>query len=236
MPAKEFDSYAQEYRDIINRTSHISGEEYEFFVRFRILRMKRKLSLSAENAGALRILDLGCGIGASAEILEEEFPEATIIGVDSSQESVTIALRRELPRAKFLCCAAESMPLNEASVDLVYCNGLIHHTSLERRPALLQELFRVVRPKGQIFLFENNPANPLMMWAMTKYPFDKEAKPVAARKLRNLVKSSGFLPQETVYYFFFPHCLRFLRWTEYGLERLPFGAQYFIWATRPDKL
>ncbi len=236
MPAKEFDSYAKEYRDIINRTSHISGEEYEFFIRFRISRMKRKLSFSGNNSGVCRILDLGCGIGASAETLEVEFPQAAITGVDSSQESIAIARSRKLPRTEFLCGTAESMPLADASADLVYCNGLIHHTSPERRPALLRELFRVVRPKGQIFIFENNPANPLMMWAMTKYPFDKDAKPVAVRQLLLLVKSAGFLPLETVYYFFFPHCLRFLRWAEYALERLPFGAQYFVWATRPDKL
>lgn len=236
MPVKEFDSYAKEYREIINRTSHISGEEYEFFIRFRISRMKRKLSLSGKNSGVSRILDLGCGIGASAEALEAEFPQATIIGVDSSQESITIARSRKLHKAEFLFGTAESMPLANASVDLVYCNGLIHHTIPEQRPALLRELLRVVRPKGQVFIFENNPANPLMMWAMTKYPFDKDANPVAARQLLRLVKSAGFLPQETVYYFFFPHCLRFLRRTEYALERLPFGAQYFIWSTRPDKL
>ena len=230
--ANVFDSYAREYREIINSISCIVGEKYEFFIRFRVYRMKHKLISIGAFAGIHRILDLGCGTGASGEILEAEFPQALITGVDSSQESIAQAHKQTLRRTTFLCEEAEALTLEDDSVDLIYSNGFFHHTLPEQRGIVLKELHRVVRPGGQIFIFENNPANPLTMWGMKNNPFDMNAKAITSRQMSALIKGSGFQLLQTAYYFFFPHSLRFLRWSEPTLEWLPFGAQYFIWAVR----
>jgi len=230
--ANEVGSYARQYPEIINLTSGISGEKYEFFIHFRVSLMKRKLTEASACTGIHRILDFGCGIGATGDILEDAFPQAAIVGVDSSEKSVTEAYRQGLSRTDFICGEGEALPLANASVDLVYSNGVFHHTPLERRSPVLYELFRVVRPNGKVFIFENNPANPLMMRAMAKSPLDANAQTITPRELSNLVENCGFRILQTVYYFLFPHCLRFLRWSEPMFERLPLGAQYFVWAVR----
>ncbi|MDO8662391.1 MAG: class I SAM-dependent methyltransferase [Candidatus Omnitrophota bacterium] len=228
----EFGSYARRYPEIINLTSAITGEKYEFFIRFRVSLMKRKLTGNGAHTGINRILDFGCGIGAAGKILEDAFPQAAILGVDSSEKSVIEANHQGLSRSDFICSEGEALPLADASVDLVYSNGVVHHTPLERRGAVLRELFRVVRPKGQVFIFENNPANPLMMRAMAKSPLDSDAQPITPKELSRLFENCGFRIARSGYYFLFPHCLRFLRWGEPLFEQLPLGAQYFVWGVR----
>lgn len=230
--ANEFGSYARQYPEIINFTSGLTGEKYEFFIRFRVSLMKRKLTKAGTCIGIHRILDFGCGIGAAGDILEEAFPQTIIVGVDSSEKSVIEAYHRGLSRTDFICGEGEALPLANASVDLVYSNGVFHHTPLDRRGAALYELSRVVKPNGQVFIFENNPANPLMMRAMAKSPLDATAQAITPRELSSLVENCGFRILQTAYYFLFPHCLRFLRWSEPVFERLPLGAQYFVWAVR----
>ncbi len=233
--ASGFDSYAKEYRDIIDRVSGLSGEKYEFFIRFRVERIKNKLAKTGAGTQIQRILDLGCGIGVAAEVLKAAFPLAAITGIDSSQECIAEARRLQLSYAEFIHGNCEALPVADSSVDLVYSNGVFHHIIPAQRPQVLRELFRIVRPAGQIFIFENNPANFLMMRAMAKNPFDAGIRAISPKELLAPLKSIGFRILQVGYYFFFPHFLGFLRRSEPMLEGLPLGAQYFIWAERPDK-
>lgn len=228
----ELGSYAQRYRETINDTSSISGERYEFFIRFRVSLMKRKLIKIGAYDGVGCILDFGCGIGATGEVLEAAFLQATIIGIDPSQESIVEARRLGLRRTEFIRAEGGATTLPENSVDLVYSNGVFHHILPKSRAVVLREIHRVVKPGGHIFIFENNPANPLMMRAMAKSPLDTNAQVLTAGELGSLVKDNGFFLLKTGYYFLFPHFLRFLRWSEPLFEPLPLGAQYFVWAVR----
>jgi ubiquinone/menaquinone biosynthesis C-methylase UbiE len=228
----EFDSYAPGYREVINSACCVSGEDYDFFIRFRIARMKRKLIMDGVNIKDLRIFDLGCGIGVAERILREQFNDAIIVGADLSCKSLMQAIRQGLSHAGFICASGDALPLNDGSIDLIYCNGVFHHTPAENRLKVLRELYRILKPDGQVFISENNPANPLMMQAMAKNPFDSNVLAIRPRDLAMLVKQSGFSHLKIFYYFWFPHWLRFLRWSEPILEWLPFGAQYFVWAKR----
>lgn len=230
--ADDFGFYARQYRDIINRSSRISGEKYEFFIRLRVSLMRHRLNKAGACLGLRRILDFGCGIGAAGEILEAEFPQAEIVGIDPSEESIIEARRLGLRRTEFMHGEGEALPLPEDSVDLLYSNGVLHHIHPEKRLAVLREFCRVVRPNGNIFLFENNPFNPLIMRAMRRFPLDADAQVLAAGELAGLLKDGGFSVLKTGYYFLFPHLLRFLRWSEPLFERLPLGAQYFVWGVR----
>ncbi len=40
MAGSDFDKYVGEYRDIINRVSRVSGEQFEFFIQLRLALMK----------------------------------------------------------------------------------------------------------------------------------------------------------------------------------------------------
>ena len=67
------------------------------------LRMSaRRMGLPNQGAG-LRLLDLGCGTGASTAALLDAAPEADITGVDASAEMLAVARRKTWPsRVRFV--------------------------------------------------------------------------------------------------------------------------------------
>ena len=63
-------------------------------------RPARDLLAAVPLAQASRVVDLGCGPGNSTEVLAERFPEATVTGLDSSDDMLREA-RQRLPNVSF---------------------------------------------------------------------------------------------------------------------------------------
>jgi trans-aconitate 2-methyltransferase len=81
----------------------------------------RDLVAAVDLVAPRRIADLGCGPGNSTAVLAERWPEAEILGVDSS-EAMIAAARRDAPGRTFvLGDLAAWAP--EAPVDLVFSNA-----------------------------------------------------------------------------------------------------------------
>jgi malonyl-CoA O-methyltransferase len=83
-----------------------------------------------------RVLDLGCGTGASLTPLQERFPKATLLGVDLSDPMLRAGqaqrsrLRWLLPflrrqRPLLLAADATSLPVNAQSIDLLWSNLML---------------------------------------------------------------------------------------------------------------
>jgi len=231
--ATEFDKYVNDYKDIINRVSGASGERYEFFIELRTGLMKSRLKATTLDLAHLKILDVGCGIGVTEYFIQCNFPDAEITGVDNSEESIAAANSLHLRNSRFVVSSSTNLPFEDGWFDLIYSNGTMHHIPHEQHPGVLGEMYRVLKPGGSIFLFENNPFNPLMMRAMRQNPFDADAKVVYPGRLAETAKAARFGINGVYYYFFYPHMLQFLRWTEKYLSWLPLGAQYFLWGYKP---
>lgn len=98
-----------------------------------------------------RILELGCGIGASLVPLAAAFPEAEVHGIDVGASM----LRYALARARHLGVAidfaqgdAERTRYENASFDLVFSATLMHETSASAIGRVLAESRRLLRPGG----------------------------------------------------------------------------------------
>ena len=232
MAGVDFDKYAGEYRDIINRVSSVSGEQFEFFIQLRLSLMRKRMAAKSGPHGPMRILDFGCGTGTTEKYLKEFFPGARIWALDASAASIRTAGEMALEDVTFVHSEGDSLPFPDGYFDLIYSNGTYHHIEPARRGEFLREMYRVSRPGGDLFVFENNPRNPLMMRAMRKNPFDEGAVVVYPRRLREMAGTAGFVCREISYYFFFPRFLRCMRWLEKWLRRVPMGAQYFLWAAK----
>lgn len=93
-----------------------------------------------------RILDVGCGTGANLQMLSK-FGVAE--GVDVSTEALDFCRARGLAKVKQ--GAAESLPYEDASFDLVTALDVVEH--LDDDVAGLREIKRVLRPGGRSLLF-----------------------------------------------------------------------------------
>ena len=93
------------------------------------------------------VVDLGCGTGHAAAALSRRWPEARIIAVDFAPGMLREAARREeAPRIERLCADAESLPLPDASVDLLFCNLMLPWC--DDPDAVFAAIARVLRPRG----------------------------------------------------------------------------------------
>jgi len=229
MPS-EFDQYVQDYKEIIDRGAALTGETFEYFIELRVDLMARELS--ARGGAPLRILDFGCGIGATEKVLRDRFPAASIHGVDASAESIKAAESMGLEGVTFHFSESARLPFADGAFDLVYSNGTFHHIDHGKHAAVFAELRRVLAPAGHLFVFENNPLNPLMVRGMRQNPFDAGTKMLFPWYLRRVVRGARLTARAPKYYVFFPKQLKGLRWSERYLRSVPVGAQYYVWGTR----
>jgi len=117
--------------------------------------IRRAIGNSARSLGekSKRVLDLGCGVGRWISELTTHFPN--YLGVDISRPMLRIASER-YPEHVF--SKQENMVLNieDGSVDFAVSIAVLHHNSYENQDKLLAELHRVLRPGGELLLFESN--------------------------------------------------------------------------------
>jgi ubiquinone/menaquinone biosynthesis C-methylase UbiE len=93
------------------------------------------------------LVELGCGMGT--DLLQFARGGARVTGVDYTPRSVEISRRRfevyGVP-GRFLLSDAENLPFADASFDVVYSNGVLHHTPDTQRA--IHEAHRILRPGG----------------------------------------------------------------------------------------
>ncbi len=101
------------------------------------------------SADGLLIVDLGSGPGHLVRDLRRRVPRARVVGVEPFDEMRGLAAARG---GEFLSGAAEAIPLEDRSVDLVVSTLSAHHWS--DMPAAFRELDRVLRPGGEAWIYD----------------------------------------------------------------------------------
>jgi len=108
------------------------------------------------------VLDVGCGAGMSAlEYFSPVLKDIRYLGVDVS-EAVDIARVRFLERgidAGFLQADLNNMPLPENSVDLVFSEGVFHHTDSTQNALLA--VVRLLRKGGRVMFYVYRRKGPI---------------------------------------------------------------------------
>ena len=107
-----------------------------------------------------RVLDLGCGAGWATRILARlvaEGPEGfgQVIGLDISDEMIrrARAASKEFDNVMFVWGSAEQVPWEENFFDKILSVESFYYYANQGRA--LGELFRVLAPKGQLFILIN---------------------------------------------------------------------------------
>jgi ubiquinone/menaquinone biosynthesis C-methylase UbiE len=137
-----------------------------------------------------RVLDLGCGPGHAAAALAERHG-AVVTGLDASSEMLAAA-REVAPTVTLVQGAAEDMPLEDGSFDIVVSNFVVH---LFDRAAAFAEVHRVLGKGGIYWIKTQDPETIRNYWAAPLFPSVvgiETARFPSESRLRDELVAAGF--------------------------------------------
>jgi len=100
-----------------------------------------------------RILDMGCGVGASTLPAVQCFPDAEVHGIEVGASVLRYAHARAEKLGfpvHFSQQSAEHTDFDDESFDLIYSCALFHETSKAAVPNIMRECYRLLRPGGVV--------------------------------------------------------------------------------------
>ena len=228
-PKAGFDAYASEYDAALAEGLSVSGESKDFFAQGRINHLAGCLEELQFRPGF--VMDFGCGTGTNTPFLLKLDGVTSLLGVDISESSLTIARSVTTDKRAEFSVLDQYHP--DGHFDLVFTNGVFHHIPPSERSGAFDHIFRALRPGGLLAFWENNPWNPGTRYVMSRIPFDRDAITLSAGEAQRMIRSGGFDVLRTDFCFIFPKLLGFLRNLEPLLSGFPFGAQYQLLCRKP---
>jgi SAM-dependent methyltransferase len=221
-----FDYHGGDYSQKVDRALTVVGLEHDFFLEAKvrhILEARRRLAAG----GAVRVLEIGCGIGLLTQRLRGALTE--VWGIDPSISSLA---KTAVPGGRLIAADGLRSPFADESFHLVIAVCVLHHVPVDQRAAFLAEAARITRRGGLVLLCEHNPWNPLTRLVVGRCEFDGDAVLVAQSEARRRLIAAGLSGIRSRYILFFPWRGAIWRWLEARLEWLPLGGQYVIDAAR----
>lgn len=111
-----------------------------------------------ETHGNASLLDIGCGNGRVAEIAQQ--CKAYYTGIDISKKLIQLA-KQNYPAAHFEIGSMLKLPFPDHQFDMVMAIASLQHIPSEKlRLQALQEMYRVAKPNGTLFMLNWNLYQP----------------------------------------------------------------------------
>jgi ubiquinone/menaquinone biosynthesis C-methylase UbiE len=113
--------------------------------------------LAGRNQRTVRGLDVGCGTGRLLAFLHDAWPGIRWTGLDLSPPYLDEARRLigRTARVKLIEGAAEKLPFEDGSLDLVVSSFLLHELPPDVRLAALRETARVLKRDGLVVIVDS---------------------------------------------------------------------------------
>jgi SAM-dependent methyltransferase len=224
----EFDGYTSNYNEEINKALSFSGMNIDFFARVKNDYLVDILSARLGGASKVELLDVGCGIANAHKQLVGRVGKLS--GADVSSESIAVA-RQNNPDIGYEVFDGTHLPFADSAFDAAFAVNVFHHVPIAQRPALIDDVRRVLRPGGLFAIFEHNSLNPVTRHIVKTCAFDKDAILLRRRDTETLLQAAGFGEISTRYIFSIPPAVPLLRKVDRLFSLLPFGAQYYTLGT-----
>ncbi len=156
--------------------------------RYQLFRYRLLERAIAQEMGAGRMLDVGCGDGEN--LLRFEGVQLERVGIDPSPPRLRKARRAGLSVARG---AGEGLAFPSGCFDLIYVAHVLHHVSDHEQ--VLAEIGRCLAPDGVLFVLETVTDHPLVRLGRVIRP-SWRGDPVEAdwdySALREIVSQAGF--------------------------------------------
>ena len=138
------ENYAQTYAEQHQGMAERFGREYV-----------KKLAARGFRQG--RIIDVGCGSGATNLVLAERFSQAEVVGIDLSDPLLELARESAAKttfrdRVRFEKADVQQIPYDDDSFDVVINTNMVHLVEYPIR--MLDEIERILAPGGHLFIVD----------------------------------------------------------------------------------
>ena len=100
-----------------------------------------------------RVLDVGCGTGTLAVLIQRRYPDVDVTGIDPDSKALARAARKAQRAGATLRLDrgfADALPYDAATFDRVVSSMMFHHLRTDDKPKALAEWRRVLRPGGRL--------------------------------------------------------------------------------------
>ncbi len=134
-------------------------DSYDDYVEHRLAYIPLIRDLKELYAGEAIVLDYGCGSGKVTRRLLETQAAASVIGVDISADMIRLAeARKSQEAARFQTIESARIPYPDSTFDAVVCCFVfINVPTRDELHRIAEELARVLRPSGMLFIIDSNP-------------------------------------------------------------------------------
>jgi len=131
-------------------------------------KFKRDLIAQARLEAGHRVLDLGCGTATLTILAKQLHPDATVVGLDGDPRVLEIGRTKAAKAGTNITLdqgMAFQLPYPDGSFDRVLSSLVFHHLTTEDKRRALREVFRVLRPGGELHIFDfGRPHTVLARW------------------------------------------------------------------------
>ncbi len=132
-----------------------------------IPRIDDELELLTEcvRLAGLDIIELGCGAAGLARQLLRRHPDCRVTGLEVDERQHAKNLAAPQAGLRFMVGVAQAIPFADASFDLALMLKSLHHVPVDAMVQALDEVARVLRPGGHLYVSEpvyEGPFNEVM--------------------------------------------------------------------------
>jgi len=131
---------------------------------------KGRLIRQANIQPGMNILDLGCGTGTLTLMLKRAHPEVEITGMDGDPQVLDIARGKSCGiNIQWDEGLATSLPYPDSVFDRVVTSLVIHHLATRDKLRAFKEIYRVLKPQGELHVLDFGAPHSSSTRLMTKY-------------------------------------------------------------------
>lgn len=165
-------------------------------------RARRALIVQAHLQPHHHVLDIGCGTGSLAVLIEQLFPGVEVIGLDPDEKALARA-KLKAQRAKvaiqFDVGFSDALSYPTASFDRVFSSFMFHHLARDDKQRTLGEIRRVLKDGGSLHLLDfDGPVESGHGWRWRGLHSHPRLTDNAERTILELMKEVGLAePKKT---------------------------------------
>lgn len=183
---------------------------------------RRNLIEQASIQPGMRLLDLGCGTATLTILVKQLYPAVDVVGIDGDPNVLAIARAKVQESGENISLdhgMADQLPYADCSFNRVLSSLVFHHLSKESKQLAFQEVYRVLKPGGELDIVDIGPPHTYWTRFISKFMARlEETSDNIQGLLPDMMRLAGFSPI-----------------TERARWAMIFGTIIFIQSSKPKK-